>query len=218
MTDDTRMLQKTEFETRLGAEAKIELIDWYGVPAIRKIRIPKSYRSEALDRRLRARRTREETELLHQAKLARVQVPEVYFADPVSSEIIMEFVQGTLLKDVVDRRLAKQIYTTLGTFAARLHQSGVIHGDLTTKNVIESGTRTFLIDFGLAFRSERLEDRAEDLHLLKQAIKSSAQSLSTNLFEYVLTGYGEESGQKQATSIKKQILEIERRGRYARVD
>ncbi len=212
------MLADQTFETRLGAEARIELTEWYGKPAIRKIRIPKSYRSEALDKKLRARRTKEETELLHQAKLVRVEVPEVFFADPKSSEIIMEYVNGTLLKDIQERKVAKEIYTKLGIYAARLHSKGMIHGDLTTKNVIQSGTRTVLIDFGLAFISERLEDKAEDLHLLKQAIKSSGSKLSTRYFDYVLDGYEKEAGKKEMLKVKDQILEIERRGRYARVD
>jgi TP53 regulating kinase-like protein len=212
------MLADQIFENRLGAEARIELVEWCGRPAIRKIRIPKAYRSESLDRKLRARRTKQETELLHQAKLVRVDVPEIFFADPQSSEIIMEFVQGTLLKDIQERKIAKEIYTKLGVYAARLHSQGMIHGDLTTKNVIQSGTRTVLIDFGLAFISDRLEDKAEDLHLLKQAIRSSGSSLSTRYFDYVLAGYEREAGQKETMRLKRQILEIERRGRYARVD
>ena len=48
-----------------------------------------------------------------------------------------------------------------------------MHGDLTTKNAIIHGDRLVLIDFGLSFISDRLEDRGEDIHLLKQAIKSS---------------------------------------------
>ncbi|MHB1868616.1 MAG: protein kinase family protein, partial [Nitrososphaerales archaeon] len=105
------MSAKQSFETRQGAEAMIELVEWNGKPAIRKIRVPKTYRSEALDKRLRSRRTKEETELLRAAKLVRVDVPEVYFADPKSSEILMEYVQGILLKDIRERKIAKEIYT-----------------------------------------------------------------------------------------------------------
>ena len=94
----------------------------------------------------------------------------------------------------------------------------MIHGDLTTKNVIQSRTRTVLIDFGLAFISDRLEDKAEDLHLLKQAIRSSGSKLSTRYFDYVLDGYEKEAGEKESMKVKNQILEIEKRGRYARVD
>lgn len=212
------MLAIQSFETRQGAEARIELVTWHGKPAIRKIRIPKSYRSEILDKKLRAARTKEETELLHRAKLARVEAPEVYFADPESSEIIMEFIRGTLLKDIEEKKLAREIYSNLGAFAARLHSKGIIHGDLTTKNVIRSGSRTVLIDFGLAFISDRLEDRAEDLHLLKQAIRSTDAAHSMFYFDCVMAGYEMEAGRKETVRIKKQILEIERRGRYARVD
>jgi TP53 regulating kinase and related kinases len=212
------MLADQTFEAREGAEARIEIVQWRGEPAIRKIRVPKTYRSEALDNKLRIRRTKEEAQLLHTAKLARVDVPEILFADPESSEIIMEYVQGQLLTEIHERKLADEVYATLGEFAARLHSKGIIHGDLTTKNVIQSGTRTVLIDFGLAFVSDRLEDRAEDLHLLKQAIRSSSLSLRTAYFDRVLKGYEKEAGLRQSIRVKKQILEIEKRGRYARVD
>ena len=212
------MGEKQSFETRQGAEAMIELAEWNGKLAIRKKRIPKTYRSEALDKKLRSRRTKEETELLHAAKLVRVDVPEVFFADPKSSEILMEYVQGILLKDIHERKIAREIYKKLGIYAARLHSKGMIHGDLTTKNVIQSKDRTVLIDFGLSFVSDRLEDRAEDLHLLKQAIRSSGSNLSASYFDNVLTGYQKEAGIEQTLKVKKKILEIERRGRYARVD
>lgn len=212
------MLKNETFETRLGAEARIELVEWCGKPAIRKIRIPKSYRSDALDRKLRARRTKEECEILHQAKLVRIDVPEIYFADPRTSEIIMEYVRGTLLKDVTEKKIVREIYTNVGIYAARLHSKGMIHGDLTTKNVIFTGTRTVLIDFGLSFVSDRLEDKAEDLHLLKQAIRSSSSDSKTGYFDCVLKGYSSVVGERQMQKIKTQILEIERRGRYARVD
>ena len=201
----------------MGAEARIDLVEWNGMPAIRKIRIPKAYRNASLDRRLRTSRTKAEVELLHAAKLAGVCVPEVFHANPEDSEIIMEFVNGTLLKDVKGGKLERIIFETVGTFAARIHKRGIIHGDITTKNVIHSNKNTTLIDFGLAFFSDRLEDKAEDMHLLKQAIKSSGLETSVH-FASALRGYEEESGPGVSASLRKQILEIERRGRYARVD
>ncbi|MGI0092356.1 MAG: KEOPS complex kinase/ATPase Bud32 [Nitrososphaerales archaeon] len=214
------------FETRLGAEARIELTSWNGTPAIRKLRIPKSYRNQELDKILRTRRTKEEVELLHGAKLARVDCPEVYFADPMKSEIIMEYVRGDLLVAMRDedgkeqRRKKRETLTRLGIFASRLHANGIIHGDLTTKNVIIAQDRIVVIDFGLSFMSVRIEDKAEDMHLLKQAIKSSSSSRgSANRdYEHVMKGYAKETGNKNTEVIRKQISEIERRGRYARVD
>ena len=211
-----------EFETRVGAEAILELADWYGKPAIRKIRVPKKYRNKALDKILRTRRTREEVELLHNAKLCRVDCPHVYFADPERSEIIMEYVRGDLLKDVEEGRKGREeLLARLGVFAARLHSGEIIHGDLTTKNVIVSENgRLVIIDFGLSFMSDRVEDRAEDMHLLKQALISSSSSptVASRDFELVLGGYATEAGAANTKLIRKQISEIERRGRYARVD
>lgn len=201
----------------MGAEARIDLIEWNGLPAIRKIRIPKVYRNDSLDKRLRTKRTKAEVELLHAAKLAGVSVPEVFYANPEASEIIMEFVDGTLLKDVNDGRLGRTIFETVGAYAARMHKKGIIHGDITTKNVIHFNGGTRLIDFGLAFFSDRLEDKSEDMHLLKQAIKSSGLDAFV-YFESALRGYEKESGSKVTKSLRRQILEIERRGRYARVD
>ena len=211
------LIQGLSFETRIVAEARIDLIELNGLPAIIKIRIPKVYRNESLDKRLRKSRTKAEVELLHAAKLAGVSVPEVFHANPEESEIIMEFVNGTLLKDIKDGKLGRTIFETVGAYAARMHKKGIIHGDITTKNVIYFNESTRLIDFGLAFFSDRLEDKSEDMHLLKQAIMSSGLDPSV-YFESALRGYKKESGSKASERLRRQILEIERRGRYARVD
>lgn len=212
------LMESVQFETRHGAEAKIELTEWYQRPAIRKIRIPKSYRNKDLDDLLRRKRTKEEAELLHLAKLSNVDCPEVYFVNPSNSEIIMEYIEGTLLKDLPHRSTFWQ-YGIVGRLVANLHSRGIIHGDLTTKNVIATVERTVLIDFGLSFISDRLEDRAEDLHLLKQGLKSSAL-LGTALrqFEKVLEGYAKIAGSTETERIRKQMAKIELRGRYAQVD
>ena len=210
-------LQVTSFSPVLGAEAKIDLIDWYGKPAVRKYRIPKSYRLEKLDQILRSKRTKEEVEILYASKLTGADCPEVYFADPVTCEIVMEYVQGQLLKSVLENR--NSIFEQIGRIAAMLHSKGIIHGDLTTKNIIISRDRIVLIDFGLSFISDRIEDRAEDLHLLKQALKSTEPlKKAKSEFERALTGYEEIVGSKMTQMIRSQITKIELRGRYAQVD
>jgi Kae1-associated kinase Bud32 len=219
------------FPSVLGAEALIELIDWHGKKAIRKTRIRKAYRDEKLDNRLRFKRTREETEILYHAKLLGVDCPVFYFADPQRFEIIMEFVEGTLLRDLVEStpyskekigeiRSLSEITRVLGKYAAKLHTGDLIHGDLTTKNVILTKEhRLVLIDFGLSFVSSRIEDKAEDLHLLKQAFRSTVNPMQAdNLFEKVMEGYASVSGEETCRRLRTQIREIEKRGRYARVD
>ncbi len=215
-----------------GAEARIELISWHRKLAIKKIRLPKIYRNTELDKQLRTRRTKGEVQILHWAKLARVDCPLVYFADPARAEIVMEYVEGNLLKDLDDpsgnqlsnesqRANLNTMFESLGRSAARLHVKDIIHGDLTTKNIIVSSARSgpVLIDFGLSFISERLEDRAEDLHLLKQALISSTDSkTATTRFRRFLNGYSSVVSATEAALITRQMTEIERRGRYARVD
>ena len=220
LTSEAR-LSAIDFTPVLGAEAQIELVDWYGKIAIRKMRIPKTYRTEVLDKQLRLRRTKEEVEILHASKLAGVECPNIFFADPESSEIIMEYVSGILLKDATngERNKNRETFRRLGGYAARLHAKGIIHGDLTTKNVILSKERMVLIDFGLAFISDRIEDRAEDLHLLKQALKSSdSMKNAGDEFEDVMNGYESEAGEKTTSMVRRQMSKIERRGRYAQVD
>ncbi|MDG6997701.1 MAG: Kae1-associated serine/threonine protein kinase [Nitrososphaerota archaeon] len=204
------------FETKIGAEARIEITRWESKAAIRKIRIPKHYRNEELDLALRSKRTRSEVEAIHMAKLAGVDAPQIYMADPDRAEIIMEFVEGVPLKHMAQ---SDSHYRTLGAYAARLHKVGLIHGDLTTKNAIGSNGRLALIDFGLAFSSNRIEDRAEDLHLLKQVLKTVSNTVSANRkFGLVMLGYESVSGNTICEKIQNQIAQIELRGRYARVD
>ena len=208
-----------EFVTREGAEARISVVDWNGMKAISKKRIPKKYRDQSLDLMLRTRRTKQEAEMLHSAKLAGVRSPFIHYADPVNSELIMEYVEGRLLKDLSADEDSAKWYELLGEYTARLHAYGIMHGDLTTKNVIISSDNLILIDFGLSFFSDRLEDRGEDLHLLKQAVRSSCSpKLATTFFSSVMKGYSSCAGKVKTEEVQAQIIEIEKRGRYARVD
>ncbi|MDA4130253.1 MAG: KEOPS complex kinase/ATPase Bud32 [Thaumarchaeota archaeon] len=203
-----------------GSEAKIDLISWYGFPAVKKIRLRKNYRDSSLDRSLRTRRTKQEAEILHYSKLAGVSTPELYFVDPQASEIVMEFVEGHLLKDLPnDHKRKGELFETVGKLVARLHKKSIIHGDLTTKNMIMADDGIVILDFGLSFVSNRIEDKAEDLHLMKQALRSSSPlAIARRDFESVVQGYRSEVGHSTTEIVRKQITKIELRGRYARVD
>src|SRR5207245_2565761 len=111
-------------------------------------RIGKKYRNEILDHNLRARRTKQEAEMLHHSKLAGADTPEFFFADPKNFEIVMEFIPGQLLRDIQSDETAERgkIFAEVGKYAAKLHGKGIIHGDLTTKNIILSVDRMVLID------------------------------------------------------------------------
>lgn len=201
---------------RKGAEADIFLIDWYGEKAISKIRKAKPYRNALLDNEIRKKRTIHEANMLSAAKLARVNTPFIFYVDPKRAEIIMEWIEGENVKDIVDSELALEI----GRYAARLHSRNIIHGDLTTSNFIfnTNWRKLTLIDFGLSYYSERFEDKAVDVRLIKEIFMSAYADRYEELYSSFLLGYKEVSGDaQQTTKILNTVQEIEKRGRYARL-
>lgn len=194
-----------------GAEADIYLTDWYGKEAVSKMRLPKSYRHPALDAAVRRQRTIHEASIMSTAKSTGVITPSIYFVDPDRAEIIMELVKGDVARDVLDTLLCRQI----GRYAALLHRSNIVHGDLATSNFISDGNRLVLFDFGLSYYSERTEDKAVDVRLIKEILSSAHVSLKGAFLSF-WKGYASVAG-KGAGRILANVKEIEQRGRYARV-
>lgn len=198
---------------RRGAEADIYATEWRGKKAIAKVRTRKPYRHDALDGAVRRQRTVHEASIMSDAKTAGVSTPYVYFVDPERAEIVMEFAEGMQAKDVLDLALCRQI----GRYAALLHAANIIHGDLTTSNFIVEGRRLVLLDFGLAYHSERTEDMAVDVRLIKEVFTSAHVGLR-GAFSAFVSGYESVAGKKNTDRILANVKEIEQRGRYARVE
>jgi len=194
-----------------GAEADIYLIDWYGKTAISKKRSPKSYRHKSLDDEVRKYRTIHEAQIMSQAKLAGIRSPYIYFVDPSAGEIIMEFVRGENLKDALSERLCFK----MGRYAALLHSNDIIHGDLTTSNFLK-GKEFVLLDFGLAYYSGRIEDRAVDIRLVKEVLGSAHVSIYDQALTSFIRGYTSAMGKENTSAVLENVSDIERRGRYAR--
>ena len=194
-----------------GAEADIYIIEWDGTKAVSKVRSPKSYRHPELDSTIRKHRTIHEASFISIAKLAGVMTPFVYFVDPTKAEIIMEFVQGQNAKDT----LTPDICYEIGCCAALLHASNIIHGDLTTSNFLINET-LILLDFGLSYYSERTEDKATDIRLIKEVFTSAHISIR-NAFPFFVKGYTSIAGRKKTDKILENVRNIEQRGRYARM-
>ena len=176
---------------------------------ISKIRKVKSYRHKSLDDEIRKSRTINEANMISASKMTGVVSPFLYFVDPFYAEIIMEFVDGKVAKDVITPRLCEEI----GKYTALLHMNDIIHGDLTTSNFIVS-KKLVVLDFGLSYYSKRREDRAVDIRLIKEIFSSAHVSFYKDAYEGFLQGYSEIYGEYETQKILKNVSEIERRGRY----
>ena len=201
-----------------GAEANLYLEDWHNRKVIMKRRLPKKYRVPELDKEIRFKRTLHEPYVIHKAKKAGVPTPTIFMVDLTEANIIMEFVDGKQVKQVLNGlpseerlRLARHI----GGLIGRLHKHGIIHGDLTTSNMILTPYgKVVFVDFGLSERSTELEAKGVDLHLMKRAFQSTHYKYARESFEAVMEGYAEVVGEDWARRVLEKILEIERRGRY----
>lgn len=201
-----------------GAEASLYLKIWHNRKVVMKRRLPKKYRIPELDRIIRFQRTVHEPNIIHKAKEAGVPTPTIFMVDLAEANIIMEFVEGRQVKKVLDTVSTEErlrLSKVIGIMVGRLHNQGIIHGDLTTSNMIlTSHGKIVFVDFGLSERSKELEPKGVDLHLLKRALHSTHYKHAKECFEAVMKGYAESAGKENAKKVLMKILEIEKRGRY----
>ena len=194
-----------------GAEALI-LLD---KKIINKKRIRKSYRLKKLDEKIRKLRTRSETKLLEKASKL-IPVPKIVKVNKKSKEILMEFVEGKKLSDELENFSETQqlkIFKKIGKNIVMIHNSNIIHGDLTTSNMIfnKKEKKVYFIDFGLGFFSSKIEDKAVDLHLLKQALEAKHFKNWEKNFNEILKSY---KTSKNSEKVFERLKKVESRGRY----
>ena len=195
-----------------GAEAVLYLEDG----RVTKERVKKGYRHPDIDFRIRKMCTRRENKLLFSAS-SLIDVPKVFDFSDSDMKIVMEFIRGDTLRDVLGsfpKIKRAKVCGQLGRSIALLHDANIIHGDLTTSNFILKDNRLYFIDFGLGFFSAKAEDKAVDIHLLRQALESKHYRHFEECFDAVIAGY------KKTSVNAKQVLDrfaaVERRGRYKR--
>jgi TP53 regulating kinase-like protein len=201
-----------------GAEAHLYREEWYGLQVVRKYRLPKAYRVPQLDSEIKHARTVREARLMHAAAMSGVPTPSIYFIDSDSSTIIMQFIEGIVLNDVVDSLDEKKrvsIFHRIGQQIALLHQNDIVHGDLTTSNMILTPSeKVFFIDFGLGDFTSSVEDKGVDIHLMRRALESAHFKHSNECFDAVVSGYRVTLGDEQSSHVLNRVKEIEMRGRY----
>jgi len=192
-----------------GAEAVIVLKN----NRILKRRIKKSYRLNELDESLRKRRTRSEARILEKTEKL-ISVPRVLKVDDREKVIEMEFISGLKLSEKLDSmKNWKEVCFEIGKSIGKLHEENVIHGDLTTSNMIwqEKEKKLYFIDFGLSYGNGRVEDKAVDLHLIKQALEAKHFLHWEKYWEEILEGYKSYS---EFGKVLERLKEVEKRGRY----
>lgn len=201
-----------------GAEAIISL---NSKNQIEKNRVSKSYRFPLLDKKIRKQRTKSEAKILIKASQI-ISVPKLISS--TETDLVIEYIKGKKLSEYLDKLKNQiQIAETIGKQIALLHNNNIIHGDLTTSNMIyieENKTldnnspkfKLYFIDFGLSFNSHRPEDFAVDLHLISQALEAKHFKNYKSLFNAVLKGY--KSISSKTKEILKRLEKVESRGRY----
>lgn len=195
-----------------GAEAQILIVD---DNILKKVRLPKNYRLEEIDTKLRKFRNRREFKVLTKLKEAGVNVPDVYenleSAKEKQIAFTFEYIKGNILKDVLDKKLLFLAFEQI----IKMHNAGVVHCDLTTLNMLVRDNQVYLIDFGLSEFSRNIEERAVDLNLFFNCIKNEHLNLYSKKQE-LIKRYLKELGDKNlgnGEAVIKRLEQVEHRGR-----
>ena len=189
-----------------GAESKLFLVK----NKVVKNRFRKTYRIKEIDERLRKARTKREAKVLEKLQKIHFPVPKLT-SNNKKDTLEIEYIKGKLLKNILNEKNCIKLCKEIGQKVAILHNNDIIHGDLTTSNMIFD-KEIYFIDFGLSFFSMKIEDKAVDLHLFKEALESKHSEIWEKSYKAALEGY-----LKRANGGKKVLYRIkivEKRGRY----
>jgi len=197
-----------------GAEADLWATEFLGRKAVAKRRTPRSYRHPLLDKDLRVARLKQEAKLIAEARRAGVTVPVIYDVDLESGTLTLQWIAGPTLKEALQNKDSpgEALLRRLGDSVGRLHARDVVHGDLTTSNVLVQEDRLCLIDFSLGEKTPSLESKGVDLRLLREALESAHEDRE-RLFAAFVEGY--KMSNPQADEVLNRMKEIQERARYA---
>lgn len=208
-----------------GAEARVYRGTFLGRSVIIKERFPKLYRHPEVDEKLTRRRTTQEVRSILRCRRAGINAPVVYFVDYTTHCIFLEdIIHSVSVRDHIASAQASEqnpqhlqtLADKIGEILAQMHDEDVIHGDLTTSNMLlvsgaeDQNIKLVLIDFGLSYISALPEDKGVDLYVLEKAFLSTHPKTET-LFERLLKSYTASS--KKSSAVIKKLDEVRLRGR-----
>ncbi len=201
-----------------GAEADLFVTEIDKKRAVVKHRVKKPYRNQTLDDQIRRERTLAEVNILSEAKTAGVKVPSILGIEQETNTFMMTHIDGIVARDCLDKMSLKDaslLFKHLGMMVGSLHAAGIVHGDLTTSNVVVTPSgEPFLVDFGMSRRSLEPEDMGVDLHLLQRSIAASHLKNPDPLITALSLGYMKTAGKMIHQASWAKAREISRRGRY----
>ncbi len=201
-------LKKQNDEKIIGHGAEAVITKNRGL--VIKNRIEKTYRHPELDEKIRKLRTRAESRILERISKI-ISVPKVLSTDESKKTINLEFISGKKLAENLEKFNYKKVCEQIGKSLAKLHDNNIIHGDLTTSNLILKEKKVYFIDFGLSFHSQKIEDKAVDLHLIKEALEARHPLIFKEAYKSVIKGY---KHSQNYNNVIKHLEIIEKRGRY----
>lgn len=200
-----------------GAEARVWQGQFLGKPVIMKQRFSKQYRHPVLDTKLTVGRLNQEVRSMLRARKSGVLTPCIFYVEHEAATIYMERIEGQTVRDILlsstlSTAETNELLQKIGQVLATLHDGGLIHGDLTTSNMLvrKADAAVVLIDFGLSFNSTIPEDKGVDLYVLERAF-TSAHSKQTDMFDILMTAYKKHS--RQWSAVFNKFAEVRMRGR-----
>jgi len=200
-----------------GAEAEIYIADFLGMRVVVKKRVGKPYRNPVFNKVFIESRTRTEAKVLSELYLAGLPVPSVILVDEEGGVIVMEYVEGSRLSDILGslpEETVISISESIGKYAALMHNMEIYHGDFTLANILFTRSSSIvIIDFGLAGYSTDIEEYAIDLHLMSRSVEAMYPDLSEIFTKTMFEGYKEHS-KIGGESVIRKVSEIRARGRY----
>lgn len=199
-----------------GAEAVIYFKS--SKSTIVKRRIKRSYRTTKLDEFLRKTRTKREAKLISLARRAGVPTPLIKDVDIDRASIELEYIEGKKIRDVLeeaDDEKIEELCEEIGRLVGKMHAHHIIHGDLTTSNMIlSSNGGIYFIDFGLGEINKSIEAKGVDLLVFKKTLHSTHYKNEDRCWSAFIRGYSAEV--ENWREIIRRSECIEKRGRYFR--
>ncbi|XP_037933793.1 EKC/KEOPS complex subunit TP53RK [Teleopsis dalmanni] len=214
-----------------GAEGRLYLGEYRGQACLVKERFVKKYRHPELDAQISKHRIKAEVKAIGRCESVGIKTPKIFHADVNERKIYMEYfskaitakeyIKHTVLKHNGEsaRPILDALCERIGSIVGKMHANNVIHGDLTTSNILINqqedqsiGNEDIIfVDFGLSHYNQSLEDKGVDLYVLERALLST-HSEQPYLFDVILTAYRKECGKDEQNLLSK-FEEVRARGR-----